>query len=366
MGPYLRTSPQYLAAYPTPSVKPLVGPDGPSGTLTYSAEAMELGFSLSSEEHRSGPLVEQALRAEEAGFGFALISDHYHPWIDRQGQSPFVWTVLGGIARETRALRVGTGVTCPLIRMHPAIVAQAAATCGDLFEGRFFLGLGTGERLNEHVLGDRWPPSAERREMLEEAIKVIRQLWEGGSQSHVGRFYRVEQARIYTLPQPAPPIYVAGVSPATARLAGRLGDGLISIQPSKKLADAFNDSGGAGKPRVGQLTVCWAAGEQEALETAHKWWPVAALPGTLTPELSTPAQFEAASQLVTPELLKERLVLGPDPERHLAAVDEFAKAGFGQVYVHQVGPDQEGFFRFYEREILPRVGRLAATRLDRG
>jgi len=326
---------------------------------------MELGFSLSSEEHRPNPLVEQARRAEEAGFTFALISDHYHPWIDQQGQSPFVWAVLGGIARETRSLRVGTGVTCPLIRMHPGIVAQAAATCGDMFEGRFFLGLGTGERLNEHILGHRWPPAAERREMLEEAIGLIRRLWEGGNQSHTGRHYRLEQARIYTLSQPAPPIYVAGVSPATARLAGRLGDGLISIQPSAKLAEAFAEAGGTGKPRLGQLTVCWAASEQEALETAHKWWPLAALPGALTSELSTPAQFEAASGLVTPELLKERLVVGPDPGRHLAAIEEFAEAGFGQVYVHQVGPDQEGFFRFYEREVLPRASHATASAVAR-
>jgi G6PDH family F420-dependent oxidoreductase len=324
---------------------------------------MELGFSLSSEEHSPNALVEQARRAEEAGFGFALISDHYHPWIDQQGQSPFVWAVLGGIARETRSLRLGTGVTCPLIRMHPALVAQAAATCGDMFAGRFFLGVGTGERLNEHITGARWPAAEERREMLEEAIGVIRLLWEGGVKGHRGRHYRLEQARIYTLPQPAPPIYVAGVSPATARLAGRLGDGLISIQPSKELVDAFEGAGGGEKPRLGQLTVCWAATEQQALETALKWWPVAGLPGILNSELSTPAQFKAAAELVTPELMKERMVLGPDPERHRAAVGEFAQAGFGQVYVHQVGPDQEGFFRFYEREILPR---LSGERLGSG
>jgi coenzyme F420-dependent glucose-6-phosphate dehydrogenase len=324
---------------------------------------MELGFSLSSEEHRPNALVEQARRAEEAGFGFALISDHYHPWIDQQGQSPFVWAVLGGIARETRSLRLGTGVTCPLIRMHPAIVAQAAATCGDMFEGRFFLGVGTGERLNEHVIGERWPPAAERREMLEEAIGVIRLLWEGGVKSHQGGHYRLEQARIYTLPQPGPPIYVAGVSPATARLAGRLGDGLISIQPSKELVEAFQEAGGGEKPRLGQLTVCWAETEQQALETALKWWPVAGLPGALNSELSTPAQFKAAAELVTPELMKDRMVLGPDPDRHRAAVEEFARAGFRQVYVHQVGPDQEGFFRFYEREILPR---LSGERLGSG
>ena len=287
---------------------------------------MELGFSLSSEEHGPGALVDQARRAEGAGFTFALISDHYHPWLDQQGQSPFAWTVLGAIARETSRLRVGTGVTCPLIRLHPAIVAQAAATCGEMFGGRFFLGLGTGERLNEHVLGDRWPPAAERRARLEEAIQVLRLLWEGGTRTHEGRYYRVEQARIYTLPQPAPPIYVAAVGRRTAELAGRLADGLISIHPSAKIAQAFAAAGGEQKPRMGQLTVCWAASEE-------------------------------AAQAVTPEMLANSVVLGPDVDRHLEAIEEFARAGFDHVYVHQVGPDQEGFFRFYEREVLPRVGR---------
>ena len=323
---------------------------------------MELGFSLSSEEHGPAALVDQARRAEEAGFTFALISDHYHPWLDQQGQSPFVWTVLGGIARETSRLRVGTGVTCPLIRIHPAIVAQAAATCGEMFGGRFFLGLGTGERLNEHVLGDRWPPATERRARLEEAIEVLRLLWEGGTRTHEGRYYRVEQARIYTLPQPAPPVYVAAVGRRTAELAGRLADGLVSIHPSAKIAEAFAAAGGAEKPRLGQLTVCWAASEEEARETAHRWWPIAALPGVLNSELATPAQFEEAAQAVTPEMVAKSVVLGPDVDSHLEAIEEFARAGFDHVYVHQVGPDQEGFFRFYEQEILPHAGDLEVKR----
>jgi coenzyme F420-dependent glucose-6-phosphate dehydrogenase len=319
---------------------------------------MELGYSLSSEEHGPGALVDQARRAEEAGFTFALISDHYHPWTDQQGQSPFVWSVLGAIARETRRLRVGTGVTCPVIRIHPAIVAQAAATTAVMFEGRFFLGVGTGERLNEHVLAGRWPPGPERLAMLEEAIVVLRLLWEGGTRSHEGRFYRVEQARVYTLPQPAPPICVAAVGARAARVAGRLGDGLISTEPSARLVRTFDEAGGAGKPRYGQLTVCWAESVKRARDTVLTWWPLIGLPPVLNSELATPAQFGQAAASVTPEALEGKVVLGPDPDYHLAALDAFAQAGFDHVYVHQVGPDQEGFFRFYEREIVPRLGRL--------
>src|SRR2546423_8602755 len=219
---------------------------------------LELGYSLPREEHGPGVLIESAIRAEEAGFSFAMISDHFHPWTDEQGQSPFVWSVLGGIARETKRLRVGTAVTCPLIRMHPGIVAQAAATTATMFDGRFMLGLGTGDRLNEHVFGDRWPPHRERQEMLEEAIEIMRLLWEGGTRSFEGRFYEIEQARIYTLPEPPPPILVAAVGKRSAGMAGRLADGLISIAPSREIVQAFVQSGGSRKPPYGQPKVCWA------------------------------------------------------------------------------------------------------------
>src|SRR3954465_13378228 len=159
----------------------------------------ELGYALSSEEHRPNDLVRAAQRAEEVGFTFALISDHFHPWVDAQGQSPFVWSVLGGIAHATQRLRVGTGVPCPLVRVHPAIIAQATATVAAMMPGRFFLGVGSGENLNEHILGDRWPLPDERLEMLEEAVEVIRLLWQGGEQTHRGRHYTVDHARVYTL-----------------------------------------------------------------------------------------------------------------------------------------------------------------------
>ena len=317
----------------------------------------DLGLALSSEEHGPTALVEQAWRAEETGFAFALISDHFHPWIDQQGQSPFVWTVLGGIARETRRLRVGTGVTCPLMRMHPVLVAQAAATTASMFEGRFFLGVGAGERLNEHVLGDRWPPAPERLAMLEEAIGILRLLWEGGTRSFEGRFYRVEQARIYTLPDVPPPIYMAAVASRSAQMAGRLSDGLISTAPSRQTVEAFERSTGAAKPKYGQLHVCWAETVEAAEETALRWWPTAGFPSVTNSELSTPAQFEQIAKTVTVEDLRKEMVLGPDPARYLSAIEKYERAGFDHVYVHQAGPDVEGFLRFAEREILPHMAR---------
>jgi coenzyme F420-dependent glucose-6-phosphate dehydrogenase len=324
-------------------------------------QMMELGYSLSSEEHGPNELIEAAARAEEAGFGFAMVSDHFHPWLDAQGQSPFVWSVLGGIARETSRLRVGTAVTCPLIRMHPAIVAQAAATTQAMFGGRFFLGVGTGERLNEHILGDRWPRPDERREMLEEAIAIMRLLWEGGTRSFDGRFYEVDQARLYTRPETPPAIVMAAGGARAAEMAGRFADGLISTAPSRATVEAFAAAGGAGKPRYGQLKVCWADSEQRAIDTVMRVWPLSGLPGVLNTELATPAQFEAAAKTVEPKDLEGLVVLGPDPAKHLAAIEAFADAGFDHVFVHQVGADQAGFLRFYEHEIMPALVREDAT-----
>ena len=321
---------------------------------------MKLGYHLASEEHGPNTLVANAKRAEAAGFAYAIISDRFHPWIDAQGQSPFVWSVLGGIARETGRLRVGTGVTCPLIRTHPALIAQAAATAAVMFEGRFFLGVGTGERLNEHILGDRWPSVLERRAMLQEAIELIQLLWQGGTRTFEGQFYDVDHARLYTLPAKPPPIYVAAAGPRTARLAGRFGDGLISTSPSERTVAAFEDAGGRTKPRYGELTVCWAKTGEEAVETVMRQWPLAGLPRVLSGELATPSQYGQAVRTVTPRSIEGKVVCGPDPAKHLAAIEAYARVGFDHVHVHQVGADQDGFFRFYEREVLPSVDRVLA------
>jgi coenzyme F420-dependent glucose-6-phosphate dehydrogenase len=314
----------------------------------------EIGYALSCEEHDPSQLVRNATRAEEAGFTFALISDHYHPWTDRQGQSAFVWSAIGAIAQATNRLGLGTGVTCPTMRMHPAVVAQAAATSAMLMPGRFFLGVGSGENLNEHIIGEHWPPADIRQEMLEEAIEIIRQLWEGGYQSYHGAYYVVENARIYSRPEAPPPIIVAASGPSAAGLAARAGDGLIGTAPDKELIDGFHQDGGSG-PIYGQITVCWGPDEAAARKTAHEWWPNAAIPGELGQELPLPRHFEQAAQSVTEDQIAEAIVCGPDPERHIDGIRKYVDAGYTHIYVHQVGPDQEGFFNFYSNEVLQKL-----------
>ena len=314
-----------------------------------------IGYTLSSEEHGPGDLVTYAGLAERAGFDFAAISDHFHPWVDRQGNSPFVWAVLGGVAEATERIRVGTGVTCPTTRIHPAIVAQAAASAAAMMPGRFFLGLGTGENLNEHILGDRWPETDIRQEMLVEAIEVIRLLWKGGLQSHHGKHYTVENARLYTLPEEPPPISVAAAGPQAVEIAGKIGDGLFGLLPDPEVIARFEQAGGKGKPKYGQLHVCWAASEDEAKETALEWWPNAAVSGNLNWELPLPSHFKDASDWADEDAIAGSVVCGPDPERHVEGILEFVQTGYDHVYFHQVGPDQEGFIRFAEAELLPRL-----------
>ncbi|HEU4919049.1 MAG TPA: TIGR03557 family F420-dependent LLM class oxidoreductase [Candidatus Limnocylindrales bacterium] len=315
-----------------------------------------LGYALSSEEHAPSDLVRNARLAEEAGFEFALVSDHFHPWIDRQGHSPFVWSVLGGIATATEKLEVGTGVTCPMIRIHPAIIAQAAATTAAMMPGRFFLGVGTGENLNEHVLGDKWPDWDVRARMLEESLEVIRDLWRGEVTSFEGEFYTVENARLYTLPEQPVPIHVAASGPRAAELAGRIGDGFISTAPKSELVDAFvKGRRGKARPRYGQLTVCWGEDEKRARKTAHEFWPTAAIPGEAGQELPNPAHFEQLAEIVTEDMVAEKVICGPDVDRYVAAIDEFVEAGFDHVYLHQVGPDQKGFIEAFAKDVLPRV-----------
>ena len=321
-----------------------------------------LGYKLSSEEQSPVDLVRHAQMAEDAGFDFALISDHYHPWTDRQGQSPFVWSVLGAIAQATRRLVVGTAVTCPTMRIHPAVVAQAAATTAALMPGRFFLGVGTGENLNEHIVGDRWPETEVRQERLTEAIEVIRLLWQGGNRSYHGRYFTVENARLYTLPDSPPPLLVAVGGRRGAEQAGQLGDGMIGTELERVLLTAFDEAGGAGKPRYGEITVCWAKDEAAARRIAHEHWPTSGMESSLSWELPLPAHFEAVAKLVTEDEIAESITCGPDSAKHLAAIRAYAAAGYDHICVHQVGKDQKGFFEFYEQEILPQLRAPARRR----
>ncbi|HUR16650.1 MAG TPA: TIGR03557 family F420-dependent LLM class oxidoreductase [Candidatus Limnocylindrales bacterium] len=325
---------------------------------------VEIGYALSSEEHTPLDMVRWAERAEQAGFGFALISDHYHPWIDRQGHSGFVWGLIGAISQRTEKLVLGTGVTAPIIRTHPAIIAQAAATAACLMPGRFFLGVGSGENLNEHILGDKWPPADIRLEMLEESIDVMRTLWQGGVQDYDGSYYVVENARVYDLPDDEIQVMVAASGEKASQLAGRVGDGLIGTSASTDTVTAFEKAGGSGKPRYGQMSVCWAETEEEAVRVAHEVWPIAGMGGQLGQELALPALYEAVAELVTPDQIKESIVCGPDAEPVRKKIQEYADAGYTHVYLHQIGPDQEGFFRFAERELLrePVAAGLAGAR----
>jgi coenzyme F420-dependent glucose-6-phosphate dehydrogenase len=315
---------------------------------------VEIGFTLSSEEQSPKDLVRLACAAEESGFSFATISDHFHPWTSRQGNSPFVWSVLGAIAGATSRIQIGTAVTCPLIRIHPAIVAQAAATVTEMMPGRFFLGVGTGENLNEHVTGQRWPSANERRELLKEAIAVMRRLWGGGLVEHRGRGYQVIDAQLFTLPAEPPPIYVAAAGRLGAEFAAEVGDGLIGTTPDRDVIAAFEGNGGS-KPKLGQLTVCWAPDERTAIDTAMTWWPIAAVKGELMQELPLPRHFEQATEMVTEDQLKEVVVCGPDVSRYLEAIGTYDDAGYDHVFIHQVGPEQEKGLRFLAEEVLPEL-----------
>jgi G6PDH family F420-dependent oxidoreductase len=315
----------------------------------------ELGFALSSEDHPPNELVRQAVVAERSGFTFCLISDHYHPWVDAQGHSPFVWSTLGGIAQATEKIRVGTGVTCPTIRIHPAIVAQAAATVASMFDGRFFLGVGSGENLNEHILGDRWPLPDERLEMLEEAVAVMRLLWRGGEQTHRGKHYTVDHARVYTLPEKEVEVFVAAAQSEAAELGGRIGDGFISTSPDAEVVKSFDKAGGNGKQKLGMMHCAYDTDEKKGLARATKLWPNLALQGPLGQELARPADFEASAAMVDEEDVAESTPCGPDPEPYLKLIGRYADAGFTHVYMHQIGDNQDEFAEFAAKKLMPKL-----------
>ncbi len=315
---------------------------------------MRIGYFLSSEEFTPAELLAQASGAERAGFEALWISDHYHPWTDAQGQSPFVWSVIGALSQVCR-LPVTTAVTCPTVRIHPAVVAQAAATSAVLHDGRFVLGVGTGEALNEHILGDAWPHTDTRLEMLEEAVAVMRELWRGDFVNHRGRHYTVEHARIYTLPEKPPAVYVSGFGPKAVDVAARIGDGYINTSPDAELVRRFRSSGGGDKPVQAGFKAAYADSEDEGARIAYERWPNAGVPGELSQVLPSPRHFEQAAQIVPRETMKSAFVCGNDADAHVAKIEEYAKAGFDEVYVANVGPNWAGLFDLYQRRVLPRV-----------
>jgi len=314
---------------------------------------MRIGYFLSSEEYSPAQMIEQAQGAERAGFSALWISDHYHPWVDAQGQSAFVWSTIGALSQAC-SLPITTAVTCPTVRIHPAVIAQAAATSAVLTGGKFRLGLGTGEALNEHIFGDAWPEADVRLEMLEEAVEIMRELWKGGNVSYHGKHYTVENARVYTLPEKPVEILISGFGPKAVQVAARIAEGYVSTMPDGDLVKQFRSAGGRDRVCQAGFKAAFAATEEEGSRIAYEKWPNAGLPGELSQVLPTPKHFEQASQLVTQEMVKESFVCGNDPAAHLAMIDKYEQAGFDEVYVANTGPHWQGLLDLYAEHILPK------------
>jgi G6PDH family F420-dependent oxidoreductase len=313
---------------------------------------MRIGWWLSSEEHDPRALVRQCQAAEAAGVPTAMISDHLQPWVPRQGQAPFVWSVLGAMLQATDAIEVGTGVTALGDRSHPVNVAQAMATCAVLSEGRTFLGVGTGERLNEQAFGEHWASGAERRDRVEEGITIIRDLWRGKRLGHRGTHWRVEHARVWTRPASPPDVFLAASGSRSAALAGRVADGMIAVSPDRRVVEAFRGGGGEGKRCVAQLHVCLAATLERARATAWEWWPNGVVPPALLGELADPEHFEAAANAIGEAAIDRAVICATGPEPIERAIAGYAGAGFDTVYLHQVGPDQDRLLRMVQHELL--------------
>jgi G6PDH family F420-dependent oxidoreductase len=311
------------------------------------------GYFASSEELGPREIVHTAQLAERAGFDRIWISDHYHPWLTDQGESPFVWSVLGAIAATTE-LQMTTAVTCPTYRIHPAVMAQAAATIAALAPGRFNFGIGSGERLNEHILGGPWPPASVRLDQLAEAVAVIRALWTGETVTHRGEHYTVEAARVFSLPDQLPPILISGFGPRATKLAAEIGDGYVNVQPAKELVQLYRDNGGKGVAQGG-MKFCWAPSAAEAAETAHRQWGFEGIGGQSAQELPSWTEFESLREAGSPERMAQSVPCGPDPDAVVEAIKSYVDAGYDEVYLSQMGPDQEGGIRFLADEVLPKL-----------
>lgn len=320
---------------------------------------VEWGYTMMCEQAGPRQLVVDVVAAERSGFDFAVISDHYFPWLDEMGHSPYAWSVLGAAAWATQRIPLMTYVTCPTFRYHPAIVAQKAATVQLLSQGRFTLGLGAGENLNEHVVGGGWPAADVRHERLAEAVGIIRALFEGGYVNHRGKHFDVESAKLWDLPSTPPPIGIAVSGRQSCELAGQLADVMIAVEPEASLGEMFDAAGGAGKPRVGQVPVCHGPDRDKAKQRAHelfRWfgggWKVNA-------ELPSTSGFAAASQFVTPDDVAEQIPCGDNVDEFVEKIKPFADAGFTHVALVQIGAESQGeFIRWAESDLLPALRRL--------
>ena len=313
---------------------------------------LKLGYKLMSEEHGPADLVRNAHRGEQAGFDFAAISDHFSPWLEEQGHAPLAWSVLGAVANATRRIELMTAVTCPSMRYHPAIIAQGAATVAMLSNNRFTLGLGAGERLNEHVIGAGWPGRGERHERLSEAVDIIQGLLGDTLTNYRGKHLHLDHARLFDRPDRKPAVAIAAGGIEAARLAGRKADGLIVTEARPELVEAYAAAGGSG-PRYAEVALCYAEREGDARKTAHRYfrWSVAGWP--VMAELPDTEGFAAASKHVSPEAVSQSVTCGPSPEHHLEAIHRYVRAGYDHIILVQVGPQQNEFIEFYQRHLAP-------------
>lgn len=314
----------------------------------------KFGYKLMTEEHGASALVANAVAAEAAGFDFVGISDHFHPWVRAQGHAPFAWSVLGAIAHATKTVGIATGLTCPIIRYHPAIIAQAAATIASMSKGRFTLAVGAGERLNEHVTGAPWPSVAERHAMLGEAIEIFRELWAGGARAYEGEFFVLDHAELFDLPPKPIPVIVGASGEKSVALAREKGNGIMATEPNKALVEDFRKGSKSGEV-WGEVSLAYAPTEAEGRRVAKERFAFSALGWTVNSELPSVEGFEAATKFVREEDLADTIPAGPDPEVHLKAIRKFVDAGFDHIALLGIGPDQAGFIRFAERELLPKL-----------
>lgn len=319
---------------------------------------VQFGYKLMSEEHGPSALVHNASRAEAAGFDFVSLSDHFHPWLEAQGHSPFAWSVLGGIAQATTRVGITTGLTCPIIRYHPAIIAQAAATIGVMSGNRFTLAVGAGERLNEHVTDARWPSVPERHAMLAEAIDIFHLLWGGEVCNYEGAYFEINHTRLYDVPDKPIPVLVGVSGPSSVRLAAEKADGIMATEPKRDLTEGFKSRGAGNGPCYTEVALAYAASEEEGLAIAHRQFRFGALGWKVMSELPTVEGFEAATEFVRREDVAKKIPAGPNVERHLSAIKEYIEAGFDHIALLGIGPDQEGFIKFFESELSPRLGSL--------
>ncbi len=316
-----------------------------------------IGFHASHEQFTPSALLAEVARAEANGYAHAMCSDHFSPFSEAQGQSGFAWSWLGAALQAT-TMSFGV-VTAPGQRYHPAITAQAAATLSEMFPGRFWLALGSGQNINEHITGDRWPPKPERQARLRECVDVIRALFAGETVTHRG-LIRVDQARLYTRPAVLPPLLGAAVSAETAAWVARWADGLITVnQPEEQLRrviDAFRENGGDGKPMYLQVHISYAEDEERAVAAAHEQWRSNAFSGGLLWDVPLPEELDTAAQYVRPEDLRSSVRISASLDQHLAWIEADRALGFDRVYVHQVGRDQRRYIEAFGKHVLPRVG----------